>query len=190
MKSIITSLFALLCLTMVSCSDSNDILGTQQSRFSGTRTYAGDAYVRVGMYANLNGYCVRVKNMRVEDCLSVSNVSAFGTAITNADMLPNKLENAIFDNSDGKYNTITLCNETSWIVVHFDLEVSSDAHFETKMDFKDVKYYISPEKSNWTSGEYYDYVISIDKELLGLSEITFGAEVEDFQDENNADVDC
>lgn len=193
MRTLIASIFALLSLTMVSCSDGDDFYNAdmaETTRYAkNTRALSGESFVRFAMYHSFNGYNVRVKNMRLENGINPNNGKVMGTAIADADCLPSDVNNRIYDNANGEYNTLAAPGEDSWVVVHFDVVITSDSDFDSKMVFKDVKYYISPSE-DWEPGGYYDYTINLDSEFLGLSEITFGASVEDFQDGNDADVDC
>lgn len=174
---------------MVSCSDADFVEDNAIANSKGTRANLEDAYVRIGMYANIEGYNLRVENMRVENCLSVGSLPKFGNNIVNAEVLPNKAENAIFDNANGEYNAVPACEEGSWTVVHFDVVMTSASDFDTVVHIEDVKYYISPEDATWTEGGHYNYIIRLDEDFLDLSSIDFSVDVEDFQD-INADTDC
>ena len=186
MRTFIASIFALLSLALVSCSDGDEFYNSNMAETSkydnNTRAKKiGDAHVRFAMFSDMNGYNVRVKNMRIENCTNSNEVPAIGTAITDADKLPLTEETKLFDNASGEYNKVTTSSaDDSWVIVHFDLEITSNDDFDSNMEIKDVKYYINPNEV-WVAGGYYDYTIKIDAEYLGLSEIEFGAYVEDFQ---------
>lgn len=194
MRTIIATIIALVSFTMVSCSDADvlvDNVPAQAKSYSqDTRTSAEDAYVRIGMYGNIDGYNLRIENMRVENCLATANFPTFGNEIAKAETLPTTASEAIFDNAEGKYNAVPVCEEGSWIIVHFDVVMTSAGGFESKMRIDDVKYYINPENAIWTAGGHYEYMINLTAEFLGLSSIDFSAGVEDFQNGNNADVNC
>jgi len=184
MKAIFSTIIAIFSLTMISCSNAEVFDDEMIGLSKGTRSSVEDAYVRIGMYENIRGYNLRVENMRVENCISTGEKIEFGTNIANAQVLPSTAEEAIFDNADGKYNAISYYENDALIVVHFDVVMTSAEDFESVMRIEDVKYYISPEKSSWSHGGHYEYVIKLDKDLLNLSEIDFGVDVEDFQNVN------
>jgi len=185
MRTFITIIISIFCFTMISCSDNYDALeGTDYYNTQSTRTaFADSAYVRIGMYGNIDGFEMKVSNMKVMSTDPNVMIPTFGNAIEEAEVLPKTLAQAVFDTKAGTYHGAIPSNAMEMILVRFDVEIISASHFDSRLKLDGVTCYILPENATWAEGGHYEYIINIDKDFLRLSAIEFDAKVEEFLSE-------
>jgi len=189
MKSILTSLIAILSFAMVSCSV-NDDLNTYSEESMNTKAiynFNDSAYVRIGMCNALADYDIEVESMWIATEMNPIVAPTFGKNIANTGILPNGTKQAIYDQKDGRYNNVIPTGEGNDLIIHLNLTLIGHDNVGGKINLDNVTIVISADQTKWEEGQKYDYVIALTPEALNLNPIVFSAIVEDF--ENEVDIE-
>ena len=136
------------------------------------------AFVRLGMYEDIENYNVTITDMWIESD-GDAILPDFGTNITSVDMISSSFTCPTFDVEGGKYHTVLIHENAVSLTIHFNALVTC-ADLSCPMTIEDAVYVIDASQTNWKKNNAYSYVITVNPELLGLRAITFNPTVSDF----------
>ena len=141
------------------------------------------ALVRIGIYETIDNHSVSIINMRIEGSNPNVELPLFGDNFISAGVLSSDKENPTFDMEEGDFHGIIPTGATTKITIHFDAVVKCEKE-DYSITVTDAKITIPASRTNWKSGRTYNYVLCIDADTLGLTEITFNPTVTDYEDVN------
>lgn len=179
--------FAIFTLAMVGCSKYDIIeplYEKEQNIMPGSKADVCDdendfAFVRLGMYEDIENYNVTITDMWIESD-GDAILPDFGTNITSVDMISSSFTCPTFDVEGGKYHTVLIHENAVSLTIHFNALVTC-ADLSCPMTIEDAVYVIDASQTNWKKNNAYSYVITVNPELLGLRAITFNPTVSDFE---------
>jgi len=196
MKNLIATLIALVSIAMVSCSSNEEMFEYSQNNEAAAQAssnetkamanFTDSAYVRLGMYAAVQGYDLQVVDMWFESNMGPTMLPTFGQNIVNNGILPTTKNAAIYDQANGAYNNVIPTYEGTDITVHFNVVMTGANGVGGKITLNNVTYTITSDRTAWDEGCHYNYVIGLTPEVLGLNPIMFNAGVEDWANSNDA----
>lgn len=140
----------------------------------------GCAYVRIAMFEDIDDYNVTVSNMWFEAVDTEVELPEFGNGIASCGILSSSYENPSFDSEDGAFHSVNISRPTA-IRIHFNLVLECEDGSCT-LPIEDAVYTIKRSKTVWANGSSYTYIIRLDPQTLGLTEITFNPTIAGYQD--------
>lgn len=141
------------------------------------------AYVRLGVYENIEGHTVTITNMRIEGRKQTVAIPEFGTNITDSESISSDPEAPTFDMENGDFTGVLVSGTSTEITIYFDALVCRE-DIDFAIPVTDAKIRISASESKWENGKFYSYELCIDAKTLGLRQISFNPSVSDFDDVN------
>ena len=187
MKKNITIFFLLSLLSLASCCKMETIElpayahEAQVDEFlTKSEGAEGCAYVRIAMFEDIEDYNVTVTDMWFESVDSEVELPEFGNGIASCGILSSSYENPSFDSEDGAFHCVNISRPTA-IRIHFNLMLECEDGSCT-LPIEDAVYTIKRSKAVWANGSSYTYIIRLDPQTLGLTEITFNPTIAGYQD--------
>lgn len=176
-------LFAALCLTMASCYsiDRDDIAFEMEQKASVSRSGdgTGTAYVRIGMFENLDNHTVSITDISFEGANSEIAIPEFGTNISAVSFISASSSNPSFDTADGRFHSVKISPASTSITIRFSAVVSAeDGSYSFAVE--NVKHILEKSKNVWENNCSYSYLICVDEQMLGLQRITYDPTVNDY----------
>jgi len=197
MRTLIIILTAALSMMLASCSITEgpedcipEVGANEDAKGYETKSEhieADSAYVRIGMYSRLDGYNLKIENLRIESEYGEKITTVFGNNIVEVDKLPTERWQAVYDQLNGRYNKVRASAEGKDITLRFDVLMTALDN-GAKMRLTDVTYVITSDRTAWQADCHYDYAIGLTADILGLHAIQFNASVDDTH--NAGSVEC
>ena len=187
MKKNIANFILLSVLGLASCCKIETVelpALTPDAQVSGMSTKSEDnngcAYVRIAMFEDIEDYNVTVTDMWFEAVDTEVEIPEFGSDIATCGILSSSYENPSFDTEEGAFHSVNISRPTA-IRIHFNLVLECEDGSCT-LPIEDAVYTIKRSKAVWANGSSYTYIIRLDPQTLGLTEITFNPTIGGYQD--------